>query len=341
MPRTPTLPFAALVLFGASSLGCQGTVDEPYRPGTGPGGGPVIPDDLSPCRRPSADIYSRLYGACAGCHSAADNRPFFASLESFERQLAYSGHDPLPGAAVYVVPGHPDESELVALLEGTSERLGQMPPGERSYAQLLSGGYDGPSIDEVEGWITNLEICELPRLPPRATVRRLSTELIRSELQRQLGLTDADIDGSGRPVGSPDDSPQRIGGARLDQAHDAWADLGGGHILEGRRTSTEISEPMLLTLVPTAQAWCRISVDDKDILFEHASRDSTSAADAAAIQDNIRYLFLHMLGEVASDDDVMRMYTDVFVPTEGEEGSRVAWTAVCATFVRDPLWLSY
>lgn len=334
------LPLTALALLA----GCQGLFGStPHRPEPGPGpDGPDRPDDLSACREPNFEIYSGLYGSCVGCHGENDDRPFFASLVAFERQIAHSSVDPLPGETVFVVPGDADGSLLVDLLEGDAEgAYRQMPPGNDSYAELVAAGADGVSLDQVRQWVTDLEICELPEPEPTVAARRLPTELIRSELMRQLDLTDADVTGSGRPLGSPDDSPQRVAGGQRAAAHEAWSDLGGGHILEGRRTSTEISEPMLLTLVPMAQAWCRVSVDDKDILFEHATRDATMATDAAAIRENVRYLFLHMLGEVASDEHVDAMVNQVFAPTEMEQGSRAAWTAVCATFVRDPLWLSY
>lgn len=336
------LPLIALTLLA----GCQGVFGSgPDRPPPVPGGdGPERPDDLSACREPNFEIYSGLYGSCVGCHGESDDRPFFASLEAFERQIAHSSVDPLPTDTVFVVPGDPDASPLVDLLNGESEgAYPQMPPGNDSYAELVASGLapEPVTVERVRAWITDLEICELPTPEPTVAARRLPTELIRSELMRQLALTDADIAASGRPLGSPDDSPQRVAGGQRAAAHEAWSDLGGGHILEGRRTSTEISEPMLLTLVPMAQAWCRVSVDERDVLFEHASRDATMADDAAGIRDNVRYLFLHMLGEVATDADVDAMVNDVFAPTEMEESSRAAWTAVCATFVRDPLWLSY
>ncbi len=337
------LAWIALLTLGGATLGCQGTIfDGPARPdGPGPGGPPPPPEDLSECRMPTYAIYAGLHARCVGCHGPQDNRPLFASLEAFERQVAYRAADPSTGQPIYVRPGDPDGSELVALLEGTSDNLGQMPPGDRSYAQIVADGGDGVSVAEVRRWIEDLEICELPAPPPRPIARRLPAELIRDELMRQLALTDADVEQTGRPLGSPDDSPQRVSTDQRGAAHEAWADLGGGHILAGERTSTEISEPMLLTLVPLSQAWCARSVETRDVLFRHATRDSASATERPAIRDNIRYLYLHMLGEVASDADVDAMLETVFLPTEADAGPRAAWTAVCAAFVRDPLWLSY
>lgn len=334
-----TLPVAVALGLACGIAGCEGAVSSPGG-GDGPNG-PMRPDDLSPCRTPNFEIYSGLHASCVGCHDATDNRPFFAEFEWFERQIVYSSVDPLPGEQVFVIPGDPSGSELVKLLEGTGGGLGQMPPGAQSYADLAAAGQADIGMDEVRNWIQNLQICELPEPDPIVVARRMPADMIRTELQRQLDLTDAEIDSSGRALGSPDDSPQRVGNQRRAGAHDAWQDLGGAHILDGRRNSTEVSEPLLQILVPTSQAWCSISVRNKDILFRDATRDSQSATDEAAIKANIRYLFLHMLGEVASDADVNAMYDSVFVPTETSEDSPTAWTAVCATLVRDPLWLTY
>ena len=90
-----------------------------------------------------------------------------------------------------------------------------------------------------------------------------------------------------------------------------------------------------------SQAWCSLSVRTKSILFRHGTAQTGSEADAVLVRENIRYLFLHMLGEEASDDDVRSMFDEVFVPTELDHDPETAWTAVCATFVRDPLWLTY
>ncbi|MEM9189283.1 MAG: hypothetical protein AAGF12_08910 [Myxococcota bacterium] len=324
--------------------GCEGAVSDaggsqaPEDPD-----GPEIPEDISECRKPNAEIYTGLHGSCVGCHDEEHNRPFFASLEAFERQIAYSAIDPLPGEQVFVVPGQPEASELLRLLDGSSETLGQMPPGVKSYAELAADNEapNGVSMARVQDWVRSLEICELPAPPPIVHARRLPAELIRSELLRQLDLTDADVDGSGRPLGSPDDSPQRVGRQRETTAHDAWQDLGGAHILDGRRTSLEVAEAMVQTLVPLSQAWCSISVENKSILLRHATKDADSVTNEAAIKANIAYLFLHMLGEVASDDDVNAMFDTVYRPTEQSTGGAAGWTAVCATLVRDPLWLTY
>ena len=164
--------------------------------------------------------------------------------------------------------------------------------------------------------------------------------MIRTELLRQLGLTDEEATDTGRPLASPDDSPQRVNNRDRGEAHAAWEAIGGAHILDGRRSSTEVSELMAQTLIPMAQAWCSASVRTKEILFRHG--DAQTGGDSPAIvRDNIRYLFLHMLGEVASDADVDAMLNEVFLPTEEDHDSETAWTAVCATLVRDPLWLTY
>ena len=47
-----------------------------------------------------------------------------------------------------------------------------------------------------------------------------------------------------------------------------------------------------------------------------------------------------MLGEVATTEEVDAIYTQVYLPLE-TTNTRTAWTGVCASFVRHPLWVSF
>ena len=48
-----------------------------------------------------------------------------------------------------------------------------------------------------------------------------------------------------------------------------------------------------------------------------------------------------MLGVRATAEEVDAMFDEAFVPYETREDPPTAWIAVCATLIRDPLWVSY
>jgi hypothetical protein len=196
-------------------------------------------------------------------------------------------------------------------------------------------------MTELTRWIEELEVCDLPAPPAQRITRRLSASMIRTELMRQLGLSDSETASTGRVLGSPDDSPQRVVSNDRVEAHQVWEALGGEHALDGRRASGEPSHLMAQAFFPLAQAWCSLSVRTKDTLFPHADVHTGSGDDPVAVKANIEFLFLHMLGEQASPADITALYERVFIPTEDEHDTQTAWTAVCSTLVRDPLWMTY
>src|SRR5512132_3047974 len=54
-------------------------------------------------------VFDALKPTCEGCHTTG-SRGYFASLQAFESLVAYNPQE--------VVPGKPDESQLILLLEG-------------------------------------------------------------------------------------------------------------------------------------------------------------------------------------------------------------------------------
>jgi hypothetical protein len=90
-----------------------------------------------------------------------------------------------------------------------------------------------------------------------------------------------------------------------------------------------------------SQAWCEAAVNktDNTALFQGVSPTEGSDVAEAAIKANIAYLHLRMLGIPATDEDVTKIFNDVFVAHE-EAGPKTSWVAVCSYFVRHPLWLS-
>jgi hypothetical protein len=298
--------------------------------------GPNMDPLVSECRRPSWEVFLALEASCAGCHGEGTSVPLMQDFVAFEQLVVY---DP-----TLVAFGDPDASRLLAMLSGEGPPpLSQMPPGTKSFADLESDGSTGIGMDELRAWITELEPCDRPGGggSPRFA-RRVSVEQIRSMLFAQLGITLADVEHATYfPLDDPAFPTLGSGHNSSDEAQARWRALGGPDLLRGDVRNADWSPLFLQTIGPMAQVWCRRAVAmESPALFRHASASSDSATDRAAIEDNIAYLHLHMLGVVASDEDVLAMMTDVYLPYESSAGSSTAWTAVCATFVRDPLWLS-
>jgi hypothetical protein len=298
----------------------------------GPDSDPLI----SECRRPSYEVFLALEPSCAGCHGEGTSVPLMQDFVAFE-QLVITDE-------TLVVRGDPDASRLLAMLRGEGPPpLSQMPPGARNFADLEADGETGIGLAELAKWIEELEPCDMPGgsgSPQFA--RRVSVEQIRSMLFAQLGLSLADVEYTFRfPIDDPTFPTFASGHNSRGDAEARWRALGGPDLLRGDIRSADWNPLFTQTIGPMAQAWCRYAIDqDSPLLLRHATRDSDSAVDEAAIRSNIEYLHLHMLGVVASEADVEAMYEGVYREYEATADARTAWTAVCAALVRDPLWQS-
>jgi hypothetical protein len=113
--------------------------------------------------------------------------------------------------------------------------------------------------------------------------------------------------------------------------------LGGGNSFAYRLREKDFTPATLQTLVQVSQDWCAIAValPSNKALFKYATNTSKSDVDAEAIKKNIGYLHLRFLGEPASAAVIDAIYTRLFLKYE-PNGADVAWTAVCANFVRHP-----
>jgi hypothetical protein len=287
-----------------------------------------------------------LEPTCAGCHGANANKPFFASLSAFESLLVYNPD--------YVTPGNPDGSLLIQLLEGKAPGLfRQMPPTGESFSARADKGETAISMAKIRDWIATLTPKELDPDPDLSTVstRRLTAEEVVQTLLDQIGLSieedffDQYASNYVSPtvvlkgqlqVYSPDAAPPSHYGGDHSQRFIA---LGGPGWMERRPRNQSISPPFLQTLVQVSQAWCQMAVQKpgNTALFGKAPKDSTVESEVRA---NIGYLYLRMLGEQPTEEDIGRIYTEVFQNYQ-PAGNDVAWTAVCASFVRHPLWLSF
>jgi hypothetical protein len=316
----------------ASGDGADAADDAASTGDDGPASDPLI----SECRRPSYEVFLALEPSCAGCHGEGTSVPLMQDFVAFEQLVVYD--------ETLVVFGDPGASRLLAMLRGEGPPpLSQMPPGAMSFADLEAEGATGIGLADLAEWIGELEPCDTPGGggSPRFA-RRVGVEQIRAMLFAQLDMSLADVEhATYYPIDDPTFPTLASGHNSSGEAQARWRALGGPDVLRGDVRNADWGPLFIQTVGPTAQLWCRQAVGrDEAVLFRHASRDSDSSVDAAAIRANIAYLYLHMLGIVATDEDVEQMYEGVYRPYEASADARTAWTAVCAAFVRDPLWLS-
>lgn len=340
---------ARLLLFALAFTACEGRigggagggapVGSGFDGGGGGGGGGGGEPDGGAGPLTTLEVYTRLKVTCGGCHVLTE-RPYFASLEAFEGSIAYDLR--------WVVAGSPGTSALLNLLDGT--RAVRMPPApQATFSVLTSQGQTQVSMAQLEEWIKNLP----PRPPPPAlnvaVVRRKTAEQVVASLYDQLGLVDADLYTAGYlpkandsyAVRSPDAVPYAD---PFDQGGTLFMAMGGPWRLEGKLRNDAPSQGFVQALTHVSQAWCRTAFSKPSnaaVLSKATLSDSSAtAAGTANIRANIGELYLRMLGEDAVPSEVDDLFDNVFKPYESK-GAVVAWTAVCAALVRDPLWMLY
>lgn len=297
------------------------------------------------------EVRLALAPACAGCHLTG-SKPYWASLTAFETMV----YDPK-----YVVAGDPDSSGLIKLLKGTAPgSFKQMPPGE-TYQAALDRGAGTMTIAQVEQWIRELGPRGAVREEPiaeRFTVRRLTAEEMVLSAMSQLGLTLEDFIDTSRPTWqdegytvrggrffvwpkdwAPGISTQYVSDARTVERYEA---LGGMAAVDNRTKDTNLSPAAVQTIVQLSQAWCKRAIEKpgNTAVLRHVTLADKSPAKTTEIKRNIGALYLRMLSEPPSDATIDELYTKVYLPAEATS-TKVAWTAVCASFMRHPLWLTF
>ncbi len=332
-------------IFGKSAGG--GGAGQGGGDGTGGGaGGPtcaVNRDD---------EVRLAMQGACIACH-AAGNKPFFKSLEAFENGLAWNPK--------YVVPGNPDQSYLIALLEGRGTgTYPQMPQGQL-YQAAVTAKLASIPLDEIKQWIKDMPAAPTDAAPSASafSVRRLTAEEMVFGLMDQLGLelgdfaANPDLSGnSGRlsfrydmlsvwPVDLAPGIEDYYGSDA--RAGERFLALGGPNTVNLRPRDKNIAPAAMQTLVQVSQAWCSLAVGKagNKAIFHSALVTDTSKTNPTGIRQNIADLQLRMLGEAATTAQVDHLYNDLYLPIEAEQNPKTAWMAVCAIFVRHPLWMTY
>jgi hypothetical protein len=285
-------------------------------------------------------VYTRLQPTCGGCHTLTD-RPYFATIESFENLIVYD--------TKYVVPKAPDNSHLLKMLDATE--LPQMPPAPGDSFKLMAEAANTQiTLPELREWILNLKPRVVPQTPLDAPqIRRKTAEQVVRALYDQLGLVESDLytaafdpkAGDSYAVRSPDAIPYAD---PFDQGGTLFTSMGGPYRLEGKWRNDAPTSGFAQALTHVSQAWCRTAFTQSGntaVWTKASAADvSTNAASAQKIKDNISDLYLRMLGEDATAAEVDDLFNNVFVKYESK-GTTTAWTAVCASLVRDPLWIVY
>lgn len=292
----------------------------------------------------TARVMAQLAPVCEGCH-VTGARGFFASVDAFQNLVV---SDPR-----LIVPGDPDNSEFIRLLEGTGTRaFKQMPIGTTTYSQLLAAGTATVTIDQVKDWVRGLAAQSRSARPdptaPRVT--RIKAEQLQRALYQQLDLTYADFFVDAKEFGIPmaqsnsdDTYPFQPADAylapRTAEPRDRFSGLGGGSVVNQQRPDFTTSPTFVLTLTQLSQRWCRMSYKKTGSLALFPS-GTARATDEANVKATIRRWFLHFHGTQAKDADVDSLYTKVFVPLAAGS-AEAGWVGLCSTYIRHPDWVFY
>ncbi len=309
--------------------------------------------DPTPCGGPTPEeraanqkVFDALSPTCAGCHSTG-SRGFFASIEAFEALVVYAQNE--------VVPGDPDNSELVLLLEGHGTRaFTQMPIAGPAYADMA----DIPmSMADIRAWVVGLEARQLDPLPSieARRVTRMAADDIQRALYQQLGLTDEDFfvpannyDIEHKSNQQSDEryalsSPEAIPAPFESLPVERFASLGGGSAMFQMKSDSTVTPSYLGTLSQVSQRWCAMALDkaNNTALLPAGASVATGSSDPAAVKAVIRQWFLHFHATVADDASVNEVFDTVFVPLETETDARAGYIGTCSYFIRHPHWVFY
>ena len=356
-PHPGPLPYegrGSALLLVVLLTACTGVIGTGGTGGTGGGSGAGAGGGGEPAcaQNRNDEVRLALVKACAGCHTAG-NLPFFASLDAFESGLVYD--------ARYVDASNPGGSLLIQLLEARATgSYPQMPPGQR-YQELVDDGRATMSIAQLKEWIGSLPpppvALSTPK-PESLQASRVSAEAMVLSLLDQLGLTVADFVDTSQPDWQNNAWSVRNGGLFVwpndwapgvlvayvsdSRARERFSALGGPTALEYRRRDELLSPAAMQTLVQVGQAWCKKAIEKpgNTAVLGDVTLADRAATQSAKIKANLGRLYLRMLGEPPAPADVDELYDALFLPYESVS-TKAAWTAVCAGFVRHPLWLTY
>ncbi len=306
--------------------------------------GSVTPEE----RAQNQAVFDALAPSCAGCHTSGA-RGYFASIQAFESLLAYN--------ADVVVPGSPDESELVRLLEGNGTRaFTQMPISGPTYAALAEQGLAPMPMADIRAWVSTLRNRTVDTLPsieaPRVT-RQGADEVVRG-LYQQLGLSDEDFFTLAASFGIPAKNP--ISEDLYPMTSDDWTpgpyaslpaerhqSLGGGSALLQVRPDATASPSFLGTLTQVSQRWCKLALDKpgNTALLPAGATPDVGSTEPEKVKAVIAAWYLHFHAVVPSQAEIDAVYDGVFLPLEVGADPKIAYAGTCSFFIRHPDWIYY
>ncbi|MFO0725149.1 MAG: hypothetical protein U1E65_15315 [Myxococcota bacterium] len=299
------------------------------------------------------EVRLALAPVCGPCHLQGQ-KAFFQSARTFEDLLVYEPR--------YVSPGHPESSELIALLEGNGSGVfRQMPTAGPNYAAMAAADASKMSVAAIRDWISGLgprTTTRDERADPSAmTVRRLGAEQIKAILYRELGLDDSDFFSPGENFGIPtfetrgEDNYPLHGPDEINGYHSGDASrsgvrhfaLGGRSGLANRKRDPAITPAFVQALVPLSQRWCRMSAAKgaASPLFTEVRPGDRVEAQPAATRAQIIAWHRTFLGERPSSEEVDHLVADLLVPLQAESDPTSAWVGLCSYFIRHPRFLFY
>lgn len=334
------LVLGVVALLVSGLVGCPQSVSLPPKPAA-----VVCPTTAS---AETVRIFEGLQPQCQGCHVAGE-RGYFKDVAAFQALVVA---DPR-----FVVPGSPDESVFVALLEGRATgSFSQMPPAGPAYAALVDAGDATLTVADVRSWIATLSAQARSSDPDVEAphITRLSATQARRTLYQQLGLDDADFfipadeygiemaesrGDDNHPFLSGDDLPaprQRV-------TFERHAGLGGGSVVEQTREDATASVNFVNNLVPISQRWCRMALGKagNTALFDNdAGRQDESEANVTA---TLHRWSRHFHAVAIDDAEAAALYRDLFLALRADPAGDLdsAWSGVCSYFIRHPRWIFY
>jgi mono/diheme cytochrome c family protein len=96
------------------------------------------------------EVFEGIKAQCQGCHMTGDT-PFMASLENFNSVLV---QDP-----AFVLPGDPDNSEVIRLMEGNGTGAWKAMPALQpdNFKEMSDKGQTSITIEEIRYWILAMD----------------------------------------------------------------------------------------------------------------------------------------------------------------------------------------
>jgi len=299
-------------------------------------------------------IYEGLKPHCDMCHGEGTSFPAFGSFTSFQNLITYNPR--------VIVPGEPEDSGLIAFLEGRALGEWSSMPTSKAYLKLQNEGVTQITIEEIETWIAGLKARpELPTRGGQKLSRRLRSEQIVASLYQQLGLEESDfftesgaVNNQSLPILDPNRVMKflgnerniitwsRYGGAGSSFGLFRWQAIGGPDFRSGVPSNVDTGETFGLMITQISLGWCRMSIRKKDnnALFKYANKKDGSDVQKEQIRKNINYLYLRMLGVIPDTSQTDDMVA-VFEHYEAIADVESAWVGVCSAFIRHPLWITY